>query len=363
MCFFFILGTRPEIIKMAPLISRAIDENIEFSIIHSGQHYLYEMDQIFFEELDLPHPDYTLGVGSNSQGIQTAKIIEGVEKILLLNKPKFVFVEGDTNTTLGGALATVKIPDIKLVHIEAGCRSYNKKMPEEINRIIVDHVSDLLFAPNNNEKENLKREGIVDNIFVSGSTGVESCLRNIKIARKKSTIMRKLGLKKRRYMVVTLHRAENTNSKLRLKNIISALDILSKKIDLVFPMHPRTQRMIQTYNLKKLEEGVTIDPVGYLDFLLLLDNSLGVLTDSGGVQEDAFAMNIPCFTLREETEWVYTLTEGNNKLVGWRKKNIVNEILNFFNKSQSIVGTKPFYFTNNVLPSNTIFQIVNKFKS
>jgi len=281
-----ILGTRPEIIKMSSIIRECQKRNLEFFILHTNQHYSENLDKIFFEELELSKPKYNLKVGSGTHAEETGKMLIGIEKVLIKEKPDVVLVEGDTNTVLAGALAAVKL-HIKVGHIEAGLRSYFREMPEEINRTLADHCSDFLFAPTQNAKKILLQEGIPKKkIFVTGNTIVDAVYQNLKLAKKKSKILNKLNLKKENYFLVTVHRQENVDKKERLKGILEGIGLIYKKFNLpiIYPIHPRSKKMIKKFNLK-IPQGVKlIEPIGYLDFLQLEANAKLILTDSGGVQ-------------------------------------------------------------------------------
>jgi len=328
-----ILGTRPEIIKMSPLIRECERQDIDYFILHTGQHYSYKLDKIFFEELELPEPEYHLEVGSGTHAEETGKMLIGIEKILIKERPDVVLVEGDTNTVLAGALAASKL-HIKVGHVEAGLRSYDRRMPEETNRVLTDHVSDYLFAPTEVSKENLLREGIINGVYVVGNTVVDATYQNIEIAMKSSNILNELNLKALDYFLITLHRAENVDDKDRLKEILIAFNRLSEtyEIPLIFPIHPRTRKMIDRFGLgSMLDCTEIIEPVGYLDFLILEKNARLILTDSGGVQEEACILNVPCVTLRDNTERPETVEVGKNVLAGAESENItrcVDEILN-----------------------------------
>ena len=322
-----VLGTRPEIIKLSPII-RKLEElknnsGIDYFLIHTNQHYSKYLDEIFFKELNLPKPKYNLNVGSASQGKQTGKILEGVEEVLINERPELVIVQGDTNSTLAGALASSKLK-IKVVHIEAGLRSYDRSMPEEINRVLTDHISDCLFPPTEVAKDNLIREGIKKNIFVVGNTIVDATLQNIKIAEGKKEIIEdilKVIPKNKEYFLLTIHRAENTDNKERLNNIVNGILKISEyyNIPIIFPIHPRTLKKLREYNiLNKLENNKNIkiiEPTGYFKFLILEKNAKLIITDSGGVQEEACILKTPCITLRENTERPETLEVGSNILV------------------------------------------------
>jgi UDP-N-acetylglucosamine 2-epimerase (non-hydrolysing) len=312
-----ILGTRPEIIKMAPVIRACQREGADYSVLHTGQHYSYDMDEIFFKQLGLPRPQYNLDVGSGSHAEQTAKIMTGVEKIYLADTPDIVLVQGDTNTVLAGTLAASKL-HIPIGHVEAGLRSFDRSMPEEINRIVADHIADCLFAPTELSKQYLLQEGIDEKkIHVTGNTVVDAVFQNRTIAQEKSSILGELGLEPHKYFLVTLHRAENVDEKPRLKGIISGLSRLAKTYDLpvLFPVHPRTQKMLKEFGIEA--GGISlIQPVGYLEFMILEANARLILTDSGGVQEEACILGVPCVTLRENTERPETISAGANMLAG-----------------------------------------------
>jgi len=312
-----ILGTRPEIIKMSPVIRECERRGLDYYIIHTGQHYSYEMDQVFFEELDLPNPDYSLDVGSGTHAGQTAKIMTGVEDILAKEPPEIVLVQGDTNTVMAGALAASKL-HVRVGHIEAGLRSFNRQMPEEINRVLTDHISDYLFAPTERSRENLLAEGISDRkICVTGNTVVDAVYQNLDISRRKVNVLKDLDLEPREYFLVTAHRQENVDNRTRLKEILKGLAGVQKEFSLpvVFPVHPRTEKRIK-------ELGIGVDglnltkPFGFLEFLQLEAQAKLVLTDSGGVQEETCVLGVPCATMRYDTERPETLDVGSNILVG-----------------------------------------------
>ena len=272
------------------------------------------MDRVFFDGLGIPEPDYHLGVGSGSHGYQTGEMLKRVEEVLIKEKPDMVLVFGDTNSTLGGALAAVKL-HIKVAHVEAGLRSHDKKMPEEINRVLTDHCSDLLFCPTETGLKNLKNEGIAEGVYLTGDVMVDALRENIKIAEKKSRILDELDLKPEEYYLATAHRAENTDDFSRLKSIVDAFCEIE---NIVFPCHPRTEKCLKDFGLwNRLTEHVkVIKPVGYLDMLMLEKNAKKILTDSGGIQKEAYIFKVPCITLRENTEWVETVEDGWNVLVG-----------------------------------------------
>ena len=325
-----ILGTRPEIIKMSPVIDEIQKRNMEFVLIHTGQHYDSEMSDNFFKDLNLPIPDYNIHAGSNSHGIQTASMMEGIENVLNKEKVDIVLVQGDTNAVLAGALVSSKL-HIPVGHIEAGLRSFDNSMPEEINRKAADVASKIYFVPTEKSAINLSSEGISrKQIFLTGNTIVDACFRNLKIAKNRKEIFKNLD----NIITLTLHRAENVDDENRLKNIIESLKQL-KDTNIVFPIHPRTEDTLKRFNLleklEKIEHIHIIKPMGYLDFLLLLSKSSLILTDSGGLQEEAITLNIPVLTLRYNTERPETVESGANILVGADTEKIVktaNEILN-----------------------------------
>jgi UDP-N-acetylglucosamine 2-epimerase len=278
------------------------------------------MSDVFFRELPIPTPEHNLEVGSGSHGKQTAALLERTEQVLLTNRPDVVVVYGDTNSTIAAGLAAVKI-GIPVAHVEAGLRSFNRQMPEEINRVATDHISDLLFCPTETAVENLRREGITQNVFLSGDVMLDAVLSFRRVARERSKILSDLTLAAKTYVLLTIHRAENTNSDERIKKVLDFL--LGIKHSVVFPMHPRTKDKLQREpgledyrkRLKKSEHIRVIDPVSYLDMLALEDGARLILTDSGGVQKEAYFLEVPCLTVRGETEWVETLIGGWNQLI------------------------------------------------
>ncbi len=337
-----IVGARPQFIKAAA-VSRAIQDlnkrerPIQEILIHTGQHYDYLMDKVFFEELELPKADYHLGVGSGSHGRQTGVMLEKIEAVLQKEKPNGVVVYGDTNSTLAGALAAAKL-NIPVVHVEAGLRSYVQSMPEEINRLLTDHLCTFLFCPTNQAVRNLLKEGIkggrsriIKNV---GDVMYDSILYYSKIAEKNSPILHDLGLanpqsgiRNPQYYLATLHRAENTDDPKRLKSILRALNEIGKNITTVLPLHPRTEKMMKAYHFFREFKNIKfIEPVSYFDMLKLERNAKAILTDSGGVQKEAYWFKIPCFTLRQETEWMETVRSGWNVLTGTETRRIVKEV-------------------------------------
>lgn len=330
-----VLGTRPEIIKISPIIDEINKRGIDYTLIHTGQHYDHEMSDQFFVELELPAPNYNIGVGSASHGAQTGKMIEGIEKVLLSEKPEILLVQGDTNAVLAGAIAASKL-NIPVGHVEAGLRSYDETMPEEINRMVAGVCSKLYFVPTEKSAINLAIEYInPKNIFVTGNTVVDACYRNLEIAKKReSENGNSINLNYDNIIAVTMHRAENVDNEERLTNIVEALIELSD-FNIVFPIHPRTQKKLEDFGLfEKLnsKEHIHISkPIGYLDFLNLLSVSTAILTDSGGLQEEAITLNVPAMTIRYNTERPETVSAGGNVLVGANKEKILdlaNSLLN-----------------------------------
>ena len=320
-----ILGTRPEIIKMAPIIKECQKRELDYFVIHTGQHYSYEMDKLFFEELELPGAKHNLDVGSGSHGKQTGIMLEKIEQVLMQEKPDVVFVQGDTNTVLAGALAASKL-GIKVGHVEAGLRSYDRKMPEETNRIVADHISDYLFCPTEKAKEILLKEGIDEKkIFVTGNTIVDSVFQNLELAKKKVDVFSKFGLEKGNYFLITAHRPANVDNKENLEKMFKGFESVYNKfkLPLFYPIHPRTKKMIESLNVKVPECVKLVDPVGFLEFLQLEANAKLVLTDSGGVQEETCILRVPCITLRENTERPETIDVGGNVLAGLNPEKIL----------------------------------------
>lgn len=290
---------------------------MDYFILHTGQHYSYNMDRVFFEQLGLPEGRYNLDAGSGTHGEQTGKMMAGIEKVLMKEKPDAVLVQGDTNTVLAGALAAVKLC-IKVGHVEAGLRSYDRRMPEEINRILADHCSDYLFAPTQKAKNILLHEGITENrIFVTGNTIVDAVHQNLKIAKEKNTL-EELDIEPESYFLVTAHRQENVDDPVRFAGIMAGLEKLSKEFNtpVIYPIHPRSRKRIQEFGIRMNGNIRLIDPVDFLDFLQLESNARLVLTDSGGVQEETCILGVPCVTLRDNTERPETVEVGSNVLSG-----------------------------------------------
>lgn len=309
-----VVGTRPEIIKMAPIIQELLTRNIEFILIHSNQHYSENMDAIFFKELGLPTPHYNLGVGSGGHSSQTGNILIKIEPILEKEKPQVLLVQGDTNTVMAAALAAHKA-GIKVGHIEAGLRSYDRTMPEESNRIIADHISDFLFAVTTKQQDILLKEGIAhDKIFVVGNTIVDAVNQNKDLAKSTSQILKTLRLAPQGYCLFTAHRPSNVDSKSALAEVLAI--IAAVPFTVCWPIHVRTLKKIQDFDLRLPANTVTTEPLGYLDFIQLEQNAKLIVTDSGGLQEEACILGTPCITIRENTERPETVEVGANTLVG-----------------------------------------------
>jgi UDP-GlcNAc3NAcA epimerase len=319
-----VVGARPNFVKMGPVHKSLNNSGIEHLIVHTGQHYDYEMSDIFFSDFELPKSDIHLGVGSGSSCFQIGEIIKRLEQKLIETHVDLVLVYGDTNSTLAGAICANKC-NIKLGHIEAGLRSYDSTMPEENNRILTDHLSDYLFAPTQNAVNNLKREKIRGMVYYTGDLSVE-IVDWVKAFSKHSKILDVLSLKSRSYLLLTLHRAENTSSKDYFIQLLNAFESLFDKT-IVFPIHPRTKKMFKTFDLLdrllKCSNVKTLLPVGYIDFIALLQNASKVVTDSGGIQKEAYLLKVPCITMRENTEWIETIKGHWNILTGVDSKKII----------------------------------------
>jgi len=313
-----VVGARPQFIKAA-MVSCELRRfaGVRDLIVHTGQHYDRNMSDIFFSELDIPEPDYNLCIGSTTQGAQTARMLEALEHVLIDEKPDCVVVYGDTNSTLAGALAAVKL-HIPVVHVEAGLRSFNRRMPEEINRILTDHASDLLLVPTETAIGNLMREGFrQDSVHLVGDVMYDAALFYEKRAEASSSVLERLGLVPKRYILATVHRAENTDNPRRLKSILKALETISEEVPVVMPMHPRTRAALREGGFvgQATDSICVTEPVGYLDMVMLERNAMLIATDSGGVQKEAFFYRIPCVTLRDETEWTELVEIGWNRVI------------------------------------------------
>ncbi|HIJ05921.1 MAG: UDP-N-acetylglucosamine 2-epimerase [Methanomicrobiales archaeon 53_19] len=317
-----IVGARPQFIKCAP-VSQAIRQRHEEILIHTGQHYDPGMSGAFFEELSIPEPDYNLSIGSGSQGVQTGRMLASIEEVLLAEEPEMVLVYGDTNSTLAGALAAAKL-HIPVAHVEAGLRSFDRSMPEEINRVLTDHISALLFCPTGTAVANLAAEGITQGVHLVGDVMVDALRQNLPRAEVSSTILSDLGVEAGEYYLATVHRASNTDQEANLRGIMQAFSELDSPV--IYPAHPRTKKYLAAYGVVPGAHVRIIDPLPYLDMLALMGAARAVLTDSGGVQKEAYILKVPCVTLRENTEWVETVQDGWNVLVGSDTRKILDAV-------------------------------------
>lgn len=331
-CVGILVGTRPAAVMMSSIIKRFKDSSIDSFVIHSGQHFSYNMDKLFFDNLDLLMPEYKLEHIKNCKlhGEQTAEMIKGIEKVLIQEKPKVFIVAGDTNTNLAGALAAKKL-GISVGHVESGERCGNPQKPEEMNRVMIDHISDLLFVTNRKGETNLKRENVPGEIYITGNPIVDALFDYIKIAKKKSTILTELGVKPNSYFIVTIHREENTEYKEKLNEVINGIMKLSENYEeeVVFLVHPRTKKRLELFGLEKQlkQSNVrTYEAIGYLDFINLLSNANLCLTDSLGVQQESCMLKVPCVTLSEYTEWTETIEIGSNMLSGITESEILDSV-------------------------------------
>jgi UDP-GlcNAc3NAcA epimerase len=328
-----IIGARPQFVKAA-VVSRELSRNSSVNeiIVHTGQHFDKNMSDIFFEEMEIPTPHFNLNINGLSHGAMTGQMLGGIEKICFKERPDFVLVYGDTNSTIAGALAAKKM-GIGVIHVEAGLRSFNMNMPEEINRIVTDRISDILFCPTDTAIENLKHDGIVDGkirVIKNGDVMQDAAIYYAKKSSLRSTILIELKLKISEFVLATIHRQENTDSPERLKSIIIALNHIAKDLHVVVPMHPRTRQIIERENLSISFK--MIDPIGYFDMIELIRNCKLVLTDSGGLQKEAYFFNKYCITMRDETEWIELVENGYNVLTGASNQLILEEYNKFINK-------------------------------
>lgn len=354
-----IIGTRPEIIKMSSVLP-LLDKNFNHILIHTDQHYDYEMDKIMFEQLALRMPDHRLNTSKASPALQIGEMICQISEILEEQKPDFVIVQGDTNSTMAGAIAANKLK-IKVIHIEAGCRSFDYRMPEEFNRIVTDHLSEILFAPDNVAIRNLKKENInEEKIKFVGSTVFDYSNRNKKFVDK--TIVEELGLKENKFIVATLHRQENTDNPAVLKELISALEAVAEKIPIVFPVHPRTQKAIGEQKIKLSSNIITTKALGYIEVLSLLLASRFVMTDSGGVQEEAAAFNKPCLILRDVTEWSRLVDAGKNFIATTKKENIIMYAERLLNDAE-LDRIKKINYESDIGASEKIINILKNYSN
>ncbi len=339
-----ILGARPQFIKASALcraIKNGFNTQIAEIIVHTGQHYDDNMSQVFFDELQIPKPHYNLGIGGQSHNIMTGNMLIGLEPILIKEKPDYILVYGDTNSTLAGALVASKL-HIPIAHVEAGLRSFNNFMPEEINRIITDRISDILFCPTEVAMQNCAHEALSDKAFNVGDIMVDVALYYQKIAQN-SDILPKNNLTKQNYILATLHRQENTDDKQRLMAILDALQAANKNIQVVLPIHPRTKKIIHELGMNHLLNGLKIlDPLPYIDMIQLQQNARIIMTDSGGIQKEAFVFQVPCITMRDQTEWRETITSGWNYLVGADGELIKKKIDFFMNNATTNDKSYPY---------------------
>jgi UDP-GlcNAc3NAcA epimerase len=325
-----VIGARPQFIKAA-MVSRVIRSNCQEILIHTGQHYDKNMSEKFFSELDLPKPDINLAVGSKTHAIQTGMMMAGIEEVLLEQEPDWIIIYGDTNSTLAGSLAAIKI-QIPIAHVEAGLRSFNRSMPEEINRVICDAISEVLFCPTEQAVQNLVSEGITKGVYLVGDVMKDALDFYVQLAEKRSNILEEIKLASKSYALATIHRARNTDEASSLRVILDALGNLD--LPIILPIHPRTKKAISNFGIELAKNIIPIEPVGYLDMLQLEKNAECILTDSGGVQKEAYWLGVRCITLRQETEWIETVNAGWNRLVGTDKDEIISAVTDWLPQSQ-----------------------------
>ncbi len=337
-----VIGARPQFVKAAVVSAEfAKHKSINEVIIHTGQHYDPAMSEIFFRELNVPLEKYNLEIGSGSHGLQTGRMLEKLEDILLREKPDFVLIYGDTNSTLAGALAASKM-HIPIAHIEAGMRSFNKKMPEEINRIIADHLSTINFCSTKTAIGNLKRENLAETGVLVGDVMFDCSLKFAEFAEKRYDPFAKFAVERNKYALLTCHRAENTDHKKCLSEIVKAVNRISEKMPVLYPVHPRTRKFLNEYGLSFSDNVKLIPPVGYLEMILLEKHSSFILTDSGGVQKEAFFYRVPCITMREETEWTETVELGWNRITGADSGKITAAFADFAENRPAKTSARPY---------------------
>lgn len=321
-----VFGTRPEIIKLAPVMEACAQRGIEFTTIHTGQHYSENLTDVFFERLGLPSPDFNLDVGSGPHGAQTGSILTRVEDVLLEERPDVVLVQGDTNSVLAGSIATSKLP-MELGHVEAGLRSFDRNMPEEINRTLSDHASDYLFAPTQNAADQLRTEGIPrDRIHVTGNTIVDAVYAFRGVAEEESAVLDDLGLSPGEFVLMTAHRAENVDDPDRFGGMLAAAQQVGRDlgVPVIYPIHPRSRRRLDEFDVTVSDPVRLLDPVDFLSFIRLESTARLILTDSGGIQEEACILQTPCVTMRDSTERPETVDVGANEVAGTRRQDIVD---------------------------------------
>jgi UDP-N-acetylglucosamine 2-epimerase (non-hydrolysing) len=321
----FVLGTRPELIKCAPIMHEADRRDLPYSVVHTGQHYSDRLTTVFYDQLEIRRPDHDLGVGSGSHGQQTGQIMAAVDEVLRAERPDVVLVQGDTNSVLAGALVASKL-DARLGHVEAGLRSYDRSMPEEINRIVADHLSDYLYAPTETAADNLRNEGRPEAaILQTGNTIVDAVQRHRELARSKSTVHEDLDVEPGTYVLMTVHRAENVDEKARFEDILTGVDRAAERmgVEVLYPIHPRAVTRLDEFGIEVPSRIRTVEPQDYLDFLALEGGAKLIVTDSGGIQEEACILGVPCVTVRDSTERPETVDIGANALVGMTPAEIV----------------------------------------
>jgi UDP-N-acetylglucosamine 2-epimerase len=348
-----VIGARPQFVKAAPVSKALRAAGYEEFLVHTGQHYDPKMSQIFFDEMGIPKPNVNLEIGSGQHGWQTAQMLMGIENLLLEEKPDWLLVYGDTNSTLAGSLAAVKL-HIPIAHVEAGLRSFNRRMPEEHNRILTDHASDILFCPTQTAATHLANEGITKGVHIVGDVMYDAVLQYSKIAEERFSILGELDIKPKQYLLLTIHRASNTDVPDNLRNIISALAKAGEQV--IFPLHPRTRAAMEAMQMEMADYPniKVIDPLGYLDMLMLEKNARMILTDSGGVQKEAFFFAVPCITLRLETEWIETVSSGWNQIVGVDQERILNTL------KQNLPSSPPPALFGNGQSSHAIADILGE---
>ena len=354
-----VVGARPNFMKIAPVSEELRAKNISHVLIHTGQHYDYTMFKLFFEDLALPKPDIDLGIGSGTHAKQTGDIMMRLEPVLRRENPSLVLVVGDVNSTMAAAITAAKL-GIPVAHVEAGLRSFDRTMPEEINRIVTDSISNYHFTTEDSANENLRREGFSESIFFVGNTMIDTLLKHVARAGQ-STILQRLGMNGHEYGIVTLHRPSNVDRRENIQTILEALNVIAEDLPLIFPMHPRTRERIRDFSLNHLVNNLPsppfgkgekwgfgkavfiIEPLGYLDFLKLMKDAKIVFTDSGGIQEETTVLGIPCITLRENTERPVTVTSGTNVIVGADKEKIINEARKRLNSHSTSFSIPPLW--------------------